>query len=162
MVKNPPANAGNAGDMDSIPGSGRFLGGGNDHPFQYSCLGNPMDRGAWWATVHRDCTESDITEQLSAHTLKLDMGSRRYFIALKAPELDWSIERPADLKLTLKQRSNRGNYTTLGREEDDVRSRQLAQDADLTCVIIYNVFLIPWTYAYQSRIFYYGHDSMLV
>ena len=68
MVKNPPANAGNAGDVDLIPGSGRFLGGGNDHPPQYSCLGNPMDRGAWWATVHRDCTESDITEQLSTHT----------------------------------------------------------------------------------------------
>ena len=140
MVKNQSANA---GEVTLIPGLGRSPGEENGNPFQYSCLGNPMDRGAWWATVHRDCTESDITEQLSAHTLKLDMGSRRYFIALKAPELDWSIERPADLKLTLKQRSNRGNYTTLGREEDDVRSRQLAQDADLTCVIIYNVFLIP-------------------
>ena len=79
MVKNPPDNAGNAGDVDSIPGSGRLLRGGNDHPLQYSCLGNPMDREAWWATVHRDCKESDITER--AHTLKLDMGSQRYFIA---------------------------------------------------------------------------------
>ena len=69
---------------------------------------------------------------------------------------------PADLKLTLKQWSNRGNYTTLGREEDDIRSRQLAQDADLTCMIIYNVFLIPWTYAYQSNVFYHGHNSMLI
>ena len=49
MVKNPPANAGDAG---SIPGSGRSPGGGNGNPFQYSYLGNPMDRGAWWATVH--------------------------------------------------------------------------------------------------------------
>ena len=56
---------------------------------------------------------------------------------------------PADLKLTLKQCSNRGKDTTLGREEDDITSRQLAQDADLTFMIIYNVFLIPWTYAYQ-------------
>ena len=48
-VKNPPANA---GDMGSIPGSGRSPGGGNDNPLQYSCLGNPMDRGAWLATVH--------------------------------------------------------------------------------------------------------------
>ena len=49
VVKNPPANAREAG---SIPGSGRFPGEGNSNPLQYSCLGNPMDRGAWWATVH--------------------------------------------------------------------------------------------------------------
>ena len=48
MVKNPPANAGNTG---LIPGSERFPVGGNGNPFQYSCLENPMDRGAWWATV---------------------------------------------------------------------------------------------------------------
>ena len=42
----------NAGDPDSIPGSGRFPGKGNDYPLQYSCLENSMDRGAWWATVH--------------------------------------------------------------------------------------------------------------
>ena len=47
MVKNPSANA---GDMGSVPGLGRSPGGGNDNPLQYSCLGNPMDRGAWWAT----------------------------------------------------------------------------------------------------------------
>ena len=49
MVKNPPAKA---GDMSSIPGLGRFLEGGNSNPLQYSCLGNPLDRGASWATVH--------------------------------------------------------------------------------------------------------------
>ena len=42
----------NAGDWGSIPGWGRFLGGGNGHSLQYSCLGNSMDRGAWWAAVH--------------------------------------------------------------------------------------------------------------
>ena len=42
----------NAGDPGSIPGSGRSPGEGNDNPLQYSCLGNPMDRGAWWAIVH--------------------------------------------------------------------------------------------------------------
>ena len=52
VVKNLPANAGEAGDVVSIPGSGRFPGGGNGNPLQYSCLENPMDRGAWWATVH--------------------------------------------------------------------------------------------------------------
>ena len=48
-VKNPPANA---GDVNSIPGSGRSPGEVNGNPLQYSYLGNPMDRGAWWATVH--------------------------------------------------------------------------------------------------------------
>ena len=46
MVKNPPANAGDAGDTGSVPGSGRSPRGGNDNPCQYSCLENPMDRGA--------------------------------------------------------------------------------------------------------------------
>ena len=58
MVKNPPANA---GDVDSIPGSGRSSGEENGNSLQYSCLGNPMDRGAWWATVHGVSKESDMT-----------------------------------------------------------------------------------------------------
>ena len=45
-------NAGDAGDSGLIPGLGRFTGGRNSNPLRYSCLGNPMDRGAWWATVH--------------------------------------------------------------------------------------------------------------
>ena len=49
MVKNLPADA---GDADLIPGSQRSPGKGNGCPLQYSCLGNPMDRGAWWAVVH--------------------------------------------------------------------------------------------------------------
>ena len=43
----------NAGDLGSIPGLGRSPGRGHGNPFQYSCLENPMDRGAWWTTVHR-------------------------------------------------------------------------------------------------------------
>ena len=42
----------NAGNLGLIPGSGRFPGEGNGYPLQYSCLGSPLDRGAWWATVH--------------------------------------------------------------------------------------------------------------
>ena len=49
MVKNPPANA---GDVGSVPGWERSPGEGNGNPLQYSCLGNLMDEGAWWATVH--------------------------------------------------------------------------------------------------------------
>ena len=50
--KNLPANAGDIRDVSSIPGSGRSPGTGNGNPLQYSCMENPMDRGAWWATVH--------------------------------------------------------------------------------------------------------------
>ena len=52
VVKNPPASAGDIGDMGSIPGLGRSPGEGNGNPFQYSCLENPKDRGAWLAIVH--------------------------------------------------------------------------------------------------------------
>ena len=52
VVKNPPVNAGKVRDAGSIPGSGRSPGEGNDNPLQYSCQGNPMNRGAWWAIVH--------------------------------------------------------------------------------------------------------------
>ena len=49
VVKN---NVGDVRDLSPVPGSGRSPGGGNGNPLQYSCLENPMDRGAWWATVH--------------------------------------------------------------------------------------------------------------
>ena len=52
VVKNPPANAGNVRDLGSIPGLGKSPGAGHGNPLQYSCLENPMDREAWWATVH--------------------------------------------------------------------------------------------------------------
>ena len=62
MVKNLPANV---GDIDSTPGLGRSPGKGSGHPLQYSCLGNPMDRGAWWATVHGVSKELDTTYPLN-------------------------------------------------------------------------------------------------
>ena len=52
VVKDLPTIAGYARDMGSTPGLGRSPRGGNDNPLQYSCLENPMDRGAWWAPVH--------------------------------------------------------------------------------------------------------------
>ena len=62
VVKNLPANAGGVG---SIPGLGRSPGEGNGNPLQYSCLGNPMDGGAWRAAVHGVTKESDMTEPLN-------------------------------------------------------------------------------------------------
>ena len=61
VIKNPPANAGGIRDVGSIPGLGRSPGIESGNPFQYSCLENPMDRGAWWATVLRVTKESDTT-----------------------------------------------------------------------------------------------------
>ena len=72
VVKNPPANAGDARDESSIPGSGRSPGEGNGNPLQYSCLGNPMDRGACWATVHGGLKGSDTTECTHRDLIKQD------------------------------------------------------------------------------------------
>ena len=61
-IKNLPANA---GDLGLIPGLGRSAGEGNGNPLQYSCLVNPMDRGASWATVHGVTKDTDMTQQLN-------------------------------------------------------------------------------------------------
>ena len=88
MIKNPPANA---GDVGSIPGLGRCPGEGNGNPLQYSCLGNPMNRGAWRATVHGVAKESDTTatnnnktvmvyrERCCSHSLSLNSHVDRRF-----------------------------------------------------------------------------------
>ena len=63
MVKIPPANAGDIGDVGLIPGSGRSPGGnGNDNPLQYSCLEKPTDREAWWVTARRVTNSQVRTE----------------------------------------------------------------------------------------------------
>ena len=67
MGKEPACNAGDTGDLGMIPRSGRSSGEGNGDPLRYSCLGNPMDRGAWQVTVHRVEKESDMNLN---HTFK--------------------------------------------------------------------------------------------
>ena len=72
VVKNPPANAGNRRNVGLIPGSGTSPGGGHGNPLQYSCLENPMDRGAWGATVHGVTKNWTQRKQLSiAHTAQI-------------------------------------------------------------------------------------------
>ena len=67
MVKNLPANTGDLRDVDSISGSGRTPRGGHGNPLQYSCLENPMDRGAWQATVHGVAKSWTQLKQLGTH-----------------------------------------------------------------------------------------------
>ena len=69
MVKNPPVNAGDTREVGSIPRLGRSAGEGSGNPLQYSCLENPMDRRAWWATVH-GITKSwtQLSECVHTHT----------------------------------------------------------------------------------------------
>ena len=67
VIKNPPAEA---EGTSLIPGLGRSPGEGNGNPLQYSCLGNPMDRGAWWATVHR-VTKNQTRLNIHTHNILL-------------------------------------------------------------------------------------------
>ena len=67
VVKNLPTNVGDGTDKDSIPWSGRSPAGGNGNPLQYSCLGDPLDRGAWRATVH-GVSELYMIEHICKHS----------------------------------------------------------------------------------------------
>ena len=67
VVKTLPPNAEYIRDVGSIPGLGRSPGGGHGSTLQYSCLENPMDRGAWWGTVHRVAKTWTQVKQLSGH-----------------------------------------------------------------------------------------------
>ena len=115
VIKNAPASG---GDVSLIPGSGRSPGEGNGNPLQYCCLGNPMDRGAWWATVHR-VAKSQTGPSARGHThmtfvlhselllaLPCDrllgcLGSQLCYIAWLFPwcELKSAIARLASLQL---------------------------------------------------------------
>ena len=74
VVRNTPANVGEARDAGPIRESGRSPGEGNGNPLQYSCLGNRTDRGAWWATLHGDHKESVTTKQLNTHLCNKGMS----------------------------------------------------------------------------------------
>ena len=71
VVKNLPANARGVRDTGSIPGSGRLSGGGHGNSLQYPCLENPLDRGAWWATVCRVTQSQTRLKWLGTHTVSV-------------------------------------------------------------------------------------------
>ena len=76
----------NAGDLGSIPGSGRCPGGGNGNPLQYSCLGNSINGGAWWSTVHGITKELGTTQQLTSSNIR-PQGNKLEHLNLKHPKL---------------------------------------------------------------------------
>ena len=74
VVKNPPADAGNTGDAGSASGWGLFPGEENDNPLQFSCLGNPMDRRAWWAAVRGVAKELGTTKHAHTHCMHYNIS----------------------------------------------------------------------------------------
>ena len=75
VARNPPANAGDTRDAGSTPGLGRSPGVGNSNPLQFSCLKNPLDRGAWWATVHRVAKSwTQLSDGAHTHAVTLGLG----------------------------------------------------------------------------------------
>ena len=86
LLKNLPANAGGAKDVGSIPRSGRSSGAGHGNPLQYSCLENPMDKGAWQAAVHRATKSWARLKRLSMHACRAILTGLGCVLVLK---LDW-------------------------------------------------------------------------
>ena len=89
MIKTLPASAGAKGDVGSIPGSRISPGGWNGNPLQYSCLENPMDRGAWYAVVHgvtkSQTRLSDFTFTFHFHALEKEMATHSSVLAWRIP-----------------------------------------------------------------------------
>ena len=80
VVKSPSGNSGDIRDTGLIPGSGRCPGGGHGNLLQYSCLENPMDRGAWQATVHRIAKSQTQLKRLSTHTCRKSKREQAHFM----------------------------------------------------------------------------------
>ena len=95
MVKNLPASAGDTGDTGSVPGSGRSPGEGNGNVLQYSCLGNPIDRRAWRATVHGFAEELNRTKQKvkeESEKVGLKFNIQKTKIMASGPITLWEID----------------------------------------------------------------------
>ena len=98
VVKNPLANAGDTWEAGSIPGSGRCPGEGNGNPLQYSYLGNPMDRGVWWATVHGVAKKLDLTtNQQQLRSLCICMLSHLSHVQVFVPLWTAALQAPLSM-----------------------------------------------------------------
>ena len=121
--KKPPANAAAAGDVGSIPGSGRSLEKTNSNPLQYSCLENPMDRGAWRATVH------GVTKSWTRLSNWTNVASRFNLISLQLVEQHGFPCGSAGKESTCNE-GNLGSIPGLGRSPGERKDYPL-QDSDL-------------------------------
>ena len=116
MVKNLPASAGDTGDTGSVPGSGRSPGEGNGNVLQYSCLGNPIDRRAWRATVHGFAEELNRTKQKvkeESEKVGLKLNIQKTKIMASGPITSWEIdgETVADFILEGSKITADGDYS---------------------------------------------------
>ena len=96
MLKNPLANARDIRDASLIPGLGKSPGGGHGNPLQYSCLENPMDRGAWWATVHGASQSWMRLKRPSIHTCTRQATHPSEITSEDAGSLEWKVEEHDD------------------------------------------------------------------
>ena len=106
VVKNPPANAEDIRDMGSIPGSGRANRGGHGNPLQYSCLENPMDRGAWQAIQSIGSQRVKMTEALSTHISIFNTVGHGFVIWSRTRYIegsDWKADLPTKVGKELRR-----------------------------------------------------------
>ena len=134
----------NAGDAGLNPELGRSPGGGHGNPYQYSCLENPMDRGAWWATAH-GVPELDKTDLPHMHTLRLEKSSPHYlsnwFIALDVLTHWQRIIQETDMSMVTTRRYRKVSYF------------------DLMFKILLNILRLRsnhWTFFLKSNVFLQG------
>ena len=93
VVKNPPASARDIRDVSSVLGSGRSPGGGHGNPLQYSCLENPMNRGVWWALVHKVAQSWTLLKWLSTHGTHINKSSLRSSVIFKSEKESWDLKK---------------------------------------------------------------------
>ena len=116
MVKNPPANAGDIWDADSIPGLGRSPRGGKSNPLQYSGPENPMDRDAWQATVHGAAKSWRWLKRLNMHASPAYLKGHHLFSGWKSKRLESSLRVP----LLWRSAEVTGTSDSLGRDIMDL------------------------------------------
>ena len=143
------ASAYNAGDPGSIPGWGRSPGEGNSNPLQYTCLENPMDGGAWWATVHGGHKESGTTEPLhftSWVPMCIVMGKYKWFegkgwldIRLSKREKGRRKGERKEQREREREKEGREQGKKEGRKEDKSREHRCIQNAYLSQVTFFNL-----------------------